>query len=181
MDREQEGQAGTGLGDFEVKEQDRWLPIANGWCCFVLYPSACVFVFLPRPCDDNLLYGRGHLICSTLALQSCVSACRQERCLTPLCESECATLHLLFSQPHLIRSCSSSSQAMICIAALPCADWCGTWTTRSTLAILLFSETVAASFDHACGPGSQTSTVVPPSWRALVALVVRFCFSYVRC
>lgn len=20
-----------GLGDFEVKEQDRWLPIANGW------------------------------------------------------------------------------------------------------------------------------------------------------
>ncbi|KAL6249103.1 transcriptional activator hap3 [Rhinocladiella similis] len=29
MDREQEGQAGTGLGDFEVKEQDRWLPIAN--------------------------------------------------------------------------------------------------------------------------------------------------------
>ncbi|KAK5467517.1 transcriptional activator hap3 [Exophiala xenobiotica] len=29
MDREQEGQAGTGLGEFEVKEQDRWLPIAN--------------------------------------------------------------------------------------------------------------------------------------------------------
>ena len=22
---------GGGLGDFEVKEQDRWLPIANGW------------------------------------------------------------------------------------------------------------------------------------------------------
>ncbi|RMZ81182.1 hypothetical protein DV737_g2659, partial [Chaetothyriales sp. CBS 132003] len=30
MDREQEGAHGSGLGDFEVKEQDRWLPIANG-------------------------------------------------------------------------------------------------------------------------------------------------------
>ena len=29
MDREQEGTQGQGLGDFEVKEQDRWLPIAN--------------------------------------------------------------------------------------------------------------------------------------------------------
>ncbi|KAI1618535.1 nuclear transcription factor Y, beta [Exophiala viscosa] len=29
MDREQEGAQGTGLGEFEVKEQDRWLPIAN--------------------------------------------------------------------------------------------------------------------------------------------------------
>lgn len=28
MDRNEEAQ---GLGDFEVKEQDRWLPIANGW------------------------------------------------------------------------------------------------------------------------------------------------------
>jgi hypothetical protein len=35
MDREQEG-AQQGLGDFEVKEQDRWLPIANGWFCFLL-------------------------------------------------------------------------------------------------------------------------------------------------
>ena len=30
MDREAEG-IQQGLGDFEVKEQDRWLPIANGW------------------------------------------------------------------------------------------------------------------------------------------------------
>jgi hypothetical protein len=30
MDRELEG-VQQGLGDFEVKEQDRWLPIANGW------------------------------------------------------------------------------------------------------------------------------------------------------
>jgi len=29
MSRHDEGQGG-GLGDFEVKEQDRWLPIANG-------------------------------------------------------------------------------------------------------------------------------------------------------
>ena len=33
MDRDQEGTQGTGL-DFEVKEQDRWLPIANGWYTF---------------------------------------------------------------------------------------------------------------------------------------------------
>ena len=31
MDRDQEGTQGLGA-DFEVKEQDRWLPIANGWC-----------------------------------------------------------------------------------------------------------------------------------------------------
>lgn len=35
MDREQEGAQGQGLGDFEVKEQDRWLPIANGWSCLM--------------------------------------------------------------------------------------------------------------------------------------------------
>ena len=28
------GDTTQGLGDFEVKEQDRWLPIANGWCSF---------------------------------------------------------------------------------------------------------------------------------------------------
>jgi hypothetical protein len=35
MDRDQEGAQGQGLGDFEVKEQDRWLPIANGWSRFI--------------------------------------------------------------------------------------------------------------------------------------------------
>ena len=30
MDRDAEGAPGTGIGEFEVKEQDRWLPIANG-------------------------------------------------------------------------------------------------------------------------------------------------------
>jgi nuclear transcription Y subunit beta len=34
MDRDQEGTQGLGA-DFEVKEQDRWLPIANGWCTSV--------------------------------------------------------------------------------------------------------------------------------------------------
>ncbi|RVX74541.1 hypothetical protein B0A52_01667 [Exophiala mesophila] len=29
MDRDAEGAPGTGIGEFEVKEQDRWLPIAN--------------------------------------------------------------------------------------------------------------------------------------------------------
>jgi nuclear transcription Y subunit beta len=41
MDRDQEGVQGQGLGDFEVKEQDRWLPIANGWSRFILR-SLCV-------------------------------------------------------------------------------------------------------------------------------------------
>lgn len=36
MSRQEEGQGG-GLGDFEVKEQDRWLPIANGWSSFISY------------------------------------------------------------------------------------------------------------------------------------------------
>lgn len=40
MDRDQEGAQGQGLGDFEVKEQDRWLPIANGWC--TLFPPVLV-------------------------------------------------------------------------------------------------------------------------------------------
>ena len=50
MDREQESTQ-QGLGDFEVKEQDRWLPIANGWLCFIT--------------ESPLSQG---LICSSLAL-----------------------------------------------------------------------------------------------------------------
>jgi hypothetical protein len=56
MDREQEGAQGAGLGDFEVKEQDRWLPIANGWCCLILPSALQVPPFrsstfdLPVPC-----------------------------------------------------------------------------------------------------------------------------------
>lgn len=30
IDRNEEGAQGPGMTDFEVKEQDRWLPIANG-------------------------------------------------------------------------------------------------------------------------------------------------------
>jgi hypothetical protein len=55
MDREQEGQAGTGLGEFEVKEQDRWLPIANGWCCFFSHPFTASFT-TPNVRQKNL-YG----------------------------------------------------------------------------------------------------------------------------
>lgn len=42
MDREPEGTQ-QGLGDFEVKEQDRWLPIANGWLRFISVPVVTVF------------------------------------------------------------------------------------------------------------------------------------------
>ena len=38
MSRQDEAQGG-GLGDFEVKEQDRWLPIANGWSMSPFFPS----------------------------------------------------------------------------------------------------------------------------------------------
>lgn len=60
MDREQEG-VQQGLGDFEVKEQDRWLPIANGWFCFVsALPLSAVFdlcvpcVTLLRDCASTM-------------------------------------------------------------------------------------------------------------------------------
>ena len=43
MDANEEAQ---GLGDFEVKEQDRWLPIANGW--------SIPFLFLPSPSGVTL-------------------------------------------------------------------------------------------------------------------------------
>jgi hypothetical protein len=53
MDREQEGTQ-QGLGDFEVKEQDRWLPIANGWLCFISLPWSqyliCSSLALPTAC-----------------------------------------------------------------------------------------------------------------------------------
>ena len=51
MDREQEGPQ-QGLGDFEVKEQDRWLPIANGWLRFIFAPRCliCSSLALPTAC-----------------------------------------------------------------------------------------------------------------------------------
>jgi hypothetical protein len=45
MDRENQDTTAQGQGEFEVKEQDRWLPIANGLFC-----SACSCI-LPRPPD----------------------------------------------------------------------------------------------------------------------------------
>lgn len=48
MDRDQEG-AQQGLIDFEVKEQDRWLPIANGksdlWTTVDCFITRCLLVF----------------------------------------------------------------------------------------------------------------------------------------
>lgn len=35
MEKEQQEQQGPGSGEFEVKEQDRWLPIANGQLHFL--------------------------------------------------------------------------------------------------------------------------------------------------
>lgn len=43
MSRQDENAQG-GLGDFEVKEQDRWLPIANGWFSFILYVTRCRYI-----------------------------------------------------------------------------------------------------------------------------------------
>lgn len=47
---EQEGMEGSRTGDasapafdFEVKEQDRWLPIANGECLFISFPFDTVW------------------------------------------------------------------------------------------------------------------------------------------
>ena len=57
MDREAEG-AQAGLGDFEVKEQDRWLPIANGQSCLILltqpildFAVPCVTLRVSLPVD----------------------------------------------------------------------------------------------------------------------------------
>lgn len=59
MEREQEG-AQQGLGDFEVKEQDRWLPIANGWFCFNLCCASALGSFC--------------VICASLACLYCEAA-----------------------------------------------------------------------------------------------------------
>lgn len=64
MSRQDEGAQGAGLGDFEVKEQDRWLPIANGWSIPTFHFSNHVtllhtlFVMLPASAS---------LICPSLA------------------------------------------------------------------------------------------------------------------
>ncbi len=93
MDREQEG-AQQGLGDFEVKEQDRWLPIANGWSRFISEPVVAVFDLLVP----------------------CVTYC-EFACLTmALCESGGFASSQTFWQEDLIRR-NHLPPAMICIAA----------------------------------------------------------------
>jgi hypothetical protein len=53
MDREQEG-VQQGLVDFEVKEQDRWLPIANGWFCLNLRFRFGLYLICASPCVNLL-------------------------------------------------------------------------------------------------------------------------------
>jgi hypothetical protein len=55
----------TGLGyEFEVKEQDRWLPIANGTLCFSSYHAAPM---LPLAA----LYSRGLVVVAVSPLNAC--------------------------------------------------------------------------------------------------------------
>jgi hypothetical protein len=60
MDREPESTQ-QGLGDFEVKEQDRWLPIANGWLRFIPDPVVAGFDLLV-PCVTYCVFA-----CLTIA------------------------------------------------------------------------------------------------------------------
>ena len=69
MDREQEGTQ-QGLGDFEVKEQDRWLPIANGWLRFIPDPVVAGFDLLV-PCVTYCVFACLTMaLCESLALLS---------------------------------------------------------------------------------------------------------------
>lgn len=106
MDREQEG-AQAGLGDFEVKEQDRWLPIANGWCCFILplvLSILCATTPFPNP---DLLVPCVTTPARSRSVKSCLC------CDSPRACNECK---LQFRQhPH--SSGRLLFKAMICIAA----------------------------------------------------------------
>jgi hypothetical protein len=58
---------GVGMAyEFEVKEQDRWLPIANGEFWFVSLPI-CAEDFLLRAVPVNVTGHRGPTACSTRA------------------------------------------------------------------------------------------------------------------
>jgi hypothetical protein len=69
MDREQEGAPGTGVGDFEVKEQDRWLPIANGGWTFLSLSSWVSSRHGATTAENRrpVVVVVWNLICSTLA------------------------------------------------------------------------------------------------------------------
>lgn len=56
IDRNEEGAQGQGMTDFEVKEQDRWLPIANGMIVSYLpFPRhACQALYAPDRCTTML-------------------------------------------------------------------------------------------------------------------------------
>ena len=109
MDRDQEGAPGQGLADFEVKEQDRWLPIANGWSRFICHIVLCYVRLAPN-------FGGQNLICSSLALPSCACA-RSAHALS--IESGTLAGSRESCQVHLIRCVAGlRTSAMICIAAL---------------------------------------------------------------
>lgn len=65
MDRETQDTQAQGLAyEFEVKEQDRWLPIANGWS-FMRFPLVFDLCALPITCmSTNTMTG----IASSLSL-----------------------------------------------------------------------------------------------------------------
>ena len=50
IDRTEEGAQGQGMTDFEVKEQDRWLPIANGNTTLCFYLLVSFRDMRVRPC-----------------------------------------------------------------------------------------------------------------------------------
>lgn len=55
MDRDNQDPSGHGQGEFEVKEQDRWLPIANGTCCSSPF---CAFCCCRVPASRKLVPAR---------------------------------------------------------------------------------------------------------------------------
>jgi nuclear transcription Y subunit beta len=57
MDREAQDTQAQGLGyEFEVKEQDRWLPIANGWS-FMHLPLVLICALFPSPACEKAMTG----------------------------------------------------------------------------------------------------------------------------
>ena len=56
IDRNEEGAQGQGMTDFEVKEQDRWLPIANGM--IMSHPNFSFARLFPATCASGPVQSR---------------------------------------------------------------------------------------------------------------------------
>ena len=76
MERGEEAQAREAY-DFEVKEQDRWLPIANGWSfiflpCFISFCLKIICAFSCRCAGCTMMERdrQGCVACATHAQQS---------------------------------------------------------------------------------------------------------------